>query len=202
MTDFGIGQERVNPLTLMATSRGTVSFKAPEALQNPQGDSLTGDVWALGTSLYLLLTDQLPYGIKEENPGAMSEAFHHSPPPPSRWNALCDAELDRIVLKALHLDPQNWVLLPHRNSCQPWNRGTRSLPSRPSPRSGKRAPPRAVVPRPKEFSGSRRNKKSTQLLQLVLRSIAIAQDSERLPEAISLMEQALRESRFGEEYLG
>src|ERR1017187_3397468 len=43
VSDFGLAKS-VNPLTLMATARGTISFKAPEALQNPQGDSLTGDV--------------------------------------------------------------------------------------------------------------------------------------------------------------
>jgi serine/threonine-protein kinase len=195
VTDFGLAKS-VNPLTLMATSRGTISFKAPEALQNPQGDSLTGDVWALGTSLYLLLTDQLPYGIQEENPGAMSEAFHHSPPPPSRWNALCDVELDRIVLKALHLDPQSRYASASEflSVLESWNTQSAKPAIRKARPSGRGTTSKGVL-------GITPQQKENAARQLALRSIAIAQDSERLPEAISLMEQALRESpELGEEY--
>ena len=60
VSDFGLAK-RVNPLTLLASSKGTRSFKAPEALQNLDSDSCAGDVWALGSTLYLLLTDRLPY---------------------------------------------------------------------------------------------------------------------------------------------
>jgi serine/threonine-protein kinase len=105
VSDFGLAKS-VTPLTQMANSRGTVSFKAPEALQNPQGDSPAADVWALGTILYLLLTGRLPYSAEEMASLVGSEAYHHSAPPPSRWNALCNSQLDAIVLKALKVNPQ------------------------------------------------------------------------------------------------
>ena len=195
VTDFGLAKS-VNPLTLMATSRGTISFKAPEALQNPQGDSLTGDVWALGTSLYLLLTDQLPYDVDDENPRARREVFHRLPPQPSRWNALCDAELDRIVLKALHVDPQSRYAsaLEFLSALESWN-----------PQSAKAAV-REVHPTDrgttsKGVIGSTPQQREHVARQLALRSIAIAQNSQKLPEAVSLMEQALRESpELGQEY--
>jgi eukaryotic-like serine/threonine-protein kinase len=188
VTDFGLAKS-VNPLTLMATSRGTISFKAPEALQDPQGDSLTGDVWALGTSLYLLLTDQLPYHVEDENRRAMADVFYRSPPQPSRWNALCDGELDGIVLKALHLDPRRRYATASEflSALESWN-----------PKSAKAAV-REVHPTDrgttsKEVLGSTPQQGEHTARQLALRSIAMAQDSQKLPEAVSLMEQALRES--------
>jgi serine/threonine-protein kinase len=197
VSDFGLAKS-VNPLSLMATSRGTVSFKAPEALQNPQGDSLMGDVWALGTTLYLLLTDQLPYDIEEDKPRAMSEIFQRSPPPPSRWNALCDTELDQIVLKALHLDPRFRYASASEflSAMESWNtRSTyaRSGEARTSDRGKTSKGVLGITPQQSEHAAR----------QLALRSIAIAQDSEKLHEAIDLMEQALRESpELNQEYQG
>jgi eukaryotic-like serine/threonine-protein kinase len=192
VTDFGLAK-RVNRLTLMATSRGTISFKAPEALQDPQGDSVMGDVWALGASLYLLLTDQLPYEIEEGNSHAFSEVFRRSPPPPSRWNALCDAELDRIVLKALHLDPPSRHASASEllSDLESWSPESAKAEVRPTPRSTTS----------KEVLGSTPQQRAHTARQLALRSIAIAQDSRKLSEAVGLMEQALQESpELGQEY--
>jgi eukaryotic-like serine/threonine-protein kinase len=105
ISDFGLAK-RVNPLTLLASARGTRSFKAPEALRNPGQDSCAGDVWALGTTLYLLLTDRLPYEDPEELAEAGSPAAGRPPTPPSRLNALVDPDLDEIVLRALALEPR------------------------------------------------------------------------------------------------
>ena len=104
VSDFGLAKN-VNPLTQMDSSSGTVSFKAPEALQNPQWDSPRGDVWALGSIFYLLLTNRLPYDA--EAVASLVGNDHCSPAPPSRWNAHCDSELDAIVLKALQVNPQS-----------------------------------------------------------------------------------------------
>src|SRR5690606_33740772 len=60
ISDFGLAK-RADPLTELASTKGTLAFKAPEALRNRQGDSRASDVWALGTIAYLLLTDTLPY---------------------------------------------------------------------------------------------------------------------------------------------
>src|SRR5439155_15537652 len=60
VSDFGLAK-RVNPLTLLATAAGTPHFKPPEAFSDLKGDSFSADVWAIGTTLYLLVTDQLPY---------------------------------------------------------------------------------------------------------------------------------------------
>jgi len=195
VSDFGLAKN-VNPLTLMATSRGTVSFKAPEALQDPQGDSLTGDVWALGTSLYLLLTDQLPYEVDEGSAIAMSEVFRKSPAPPSRWNALCDTELDRIVLKALHLDPHSRY--PSASefllALESWKQPVGKAPNQADRASDRGTTSKAIL-------GTTPQQREHAARQLALRSVAMAQDSAKLSEAVSLMEEALRESPgLGPEY--
>ena len=60
VSDFGLAKA-VNPLTLLATTAGTVAFKPPEAFAERQGDSCASDVWAIGATLYMLLTDKLPF---------------------------------------------------------------------------------------------------------------------------------------------
>jgi serine/threonine protein kinase len=97
VSDFGLAR-RVNPLTLLATTRGTLLFKAPEAVKDRYADSCTADVWALGCTLYLLLTDRLPYPDEERH-------FDVRPLPPSRVNVQVDAALDRVALKALSIEP-------------------------------------------------------------------------------------------------
>jgi len=63
VSDFGLAK-RVNPMTLLASAKGTLGFKPPESLENL--DSCAADVWALGTTLYLLLTDKLPFPSLDE----------------------------------------------------------------------------------------------------------------------------------------
>ena len=54
ISDFGLAKE-VNPLTLLASAKGTPVYKAPECL-NDNMDSCAGDVWAIGVIFYILVT--------------------------------------------------------------------------------------------------------------------------------------------------
>ncbi len=103
VSDFGLAKQ-VNPLTLMATAAGTLPFKAPEVFITEKADSPAGDVWSLGVTLYLLLTDQMPYDVPD---GATpSRRLYETPPvSPSRVNFECDSRLDAIVRRALAFDP-------------------------------------------------------------------------------------------------
>jgi eukaryotic-like serine/threonine-protein kinase len=102
LSDFGLAR-RVNPLTFLATARGTRMFKAPEALRDLQADSLAGDVWAVGTTLYLLLTDRLPYAESALDELGI-DAFEQPMLPPSRLNPTVDPLLDDVVIRALSVD--------------------------------------------------------------------------------------------------
>ncbi|MQY23902.1 serine/threonine-protein kinase [Nocardia macrotermitis] len=108
ISDFGLAKH-INPLTQLASTRGTLAFKSPESLLNPNGDSRAGDVWAIGTIAYLLLTDTLPYPEDFREAGLAVEFFgtqrREPPRPPHELNAEVDRELDRIVLAALDPDP-------------------------------------------------------------------------------------------------
>jgi eukaryotic-like serine/threonine-protein kinase len=106
VSDFGLAK-RVNPLTLMASVRGTRAFKSPEALRDWQSDSCAGDVWALGNTLYLLLTDRLPYSDGADFDDADSRRFQRPLLRPSQLNVQVDAALDAITMRALALDPKD-----------------------------------------------------------------------------------------------
>lgn len=102
VSDFGLAK-RVNPLTMLASARGTRCFKAPEALLDLQRDSCAGDVWALGSTMYLLLTDRLPYSDLADVDAFDNQRFERPLIPPSRLNLQIDESLDAIVSRALAL---------------------------------------------------------------------------------------------------
>jgi eukaryotic-like serine/threonine-protein kinase len=106
VSDFGLAK-RVNPLTLLATAAGTPHFKPPEAFTESKGDSCAADVWAIGTTLYLLVTDQLPYELPSKLGWGMQNLFKAPPKPVSTINPDADRGLDRIISKALDFQAKN-----------------------------------------------------------------------------------------------
>jgi serine/threonine-protein kinase len=87
---------------MQASARGTPLFKAPEALADPQRDSAAADVWALGTTLYLLLTDTIPYC--EGHGGSLRRRFDMDLIRPGRINPQVDSRLDDLLARALAID--------------------------------------------------------------------------------------------------
>ncbi|MGA2032913.1 MAG: serine/threonine-protein kinase [Thermoguttaceae bacterium] len=106
VSDFGLAKH-VNPLTLLASARGTPCFKPPEVFEDPQRDSCAGDVWAIGSTLYLLLTDRLPYGDLGETGALDPKCLQRPLAPPSRLNVQVDADLDSIVARSLATNPKD-----------------------------------------------------------------------------------------------
>ena len=98
--DFGLAKT-VNPLTLLATAAGTLAFKPPEAFAVRKGDSCAADVWAIGATLYLLLTDRLPFEMPENVSWGSKNLFDKPPSPPSETNPDVNPALDTIVMKAM-----------------------------------------------------------------------------------------------------
>jgi len=105
-SDFGLAK-KVNPLTLLATAAGTLAFKPPEVFTQQRGDSCAGDVWAIGTTLYLLLTDKLPFQFPADATWHVPDLFEGSFLPPSEINPDANNALDHIVLKALEKHPED-----------------------------------------------------------------------------------------------
>ncbi len=104
ISDFGLAK-RVNPMTLIASAQGTLAFKAPEFLEKK--DSTATDMWAVGTTMYLLLTDQLPFPELDASEFAIGNRWKRPITPPSRLNIDVDPSLDSIILKALTLNPKD-----------------------------------------------------------------------------------------------
>ena len=106
LSDFGLAKE-VNPLTLLATAAGTLAFKPPEAFRGKRhSDSPSADVFALGVTMYLLLTDELPFHIESDLGWGQDVKKWKMPDKPSDWNVQVNPKLDRIVMKCIDFDPQ------------------------------------------------------------------------------------------------
>jgi serine/threonine-protein kinase len=105
LSDFGLAK-KVNPLTLLATAAGTPHFKPPEAFSDTKGDSCAGDVWAIGTTLYLLLTDQLPFKLPSDLGWVDAKSFKQPITPPSDINPDVDKSLDYVITRALDINPR------------------------------------------------------------------------------------------------
>ncbi|MDB4372156.1 serine/threonine protein kinase [Mariniblastus sp.] len=106
ISDFGLAKQ-VNKLTLYATAAGTLAFKPPEVFTQAKRDSVAADIWALGVTLYMLLTDNIPFEVDEHLGWRNCDALRTPPPPPSQYNVEVNSALDRIVLECLSPDPDD-----------------------------------------------------------------------------------------------
>lgn len=104
VSDFGLAK-RVNPMTLIASAKGTIGFKPPESLEDL--DSCAADVWALGTMLYFLLTDKLPFPSLDDRTMSDASRFVQELRPASLYNVLVDSALDSIISMCLKTDPKD-----------------------------------------------------------------------------------------------
>jgi eukaryotic-like serine/threonine-protein kinase len=104
ISDFGLAKS-VNPLTLLATVAGTPTFKPPEVFKKHKSDSCSADTWAVGTTLYLLLTNMLPFKTPNEYGWGDTSHLEKELLPPSSINPDTNKVLDDIVKKALKVNP-------------------------------------------------------------------------------------------------
>jgi len=180
LSDFGLAK-RVNPLTLLASARGTRAFKSPEALGDPQADSPAGDIWAVGATLYLLLTDRLPY--LSGGSGSEQTLFDYTQPreQPSRYNIHVDEFLDRIVARALFVSKQERYssadeMLSDLQAWRPVSRPAGGL---------------STSDESKSALGQHTPVDEGRAQQLAAEALQLAQHSSRLVEAADLLERAM-----------
>ncbi len=109
LLDLGVALTGREPESMRKLHAGTPSFVNPEqwgfdAQQGetePQGANAKSDLFALGVTLYQLLTLKLPYG---EVLPYQSGRYRRDPVAPSRLNPEIPIWLDHIILKAVALD--------------------------------------------------------------------------------------------------
>jgi tetratricopeptide (TPR) repeat protein len=103
VTDFGLAKASDSQdLTHTGDIVGTLRYLAPERFQGrADGQS---DVYALGLTLYELLTLRPAFDESERNK-LLHQVMHVEPPPPRRLNPAVPRDLETIVLKATARDP-------------------------------------------------------------------------------------------------
>ena len=183
VSDFGLAK-KVNPLTLLASARGTPAFKPPECLSNV--DSCTADVWALGSTLYLLLTDRMPFPMDSMMDFSSGKCWEHPIIPAGRFNAQVDSALDSIILRSLALKPADRY--------QDAREMLEDLVQWKLPKSGRLDKRKASANEYKDALGSSSQRDEASGEEIVSKALQLSQDTSRLMEAADLLEEALNRS--------
>ncbi len=102
ITDFGISSNVRNMLGLSeeerSTVQGTLPYMPPEKFMSDMGPLVASDIWALGASMYEMLTGRLPFGGRGGQLQMEGETV-----PPLHGNFSDD--LKEIVLQCLSYNP-------------------------------------------------------------------------------------------------
>jgi predicted Ser/Thr protein kinase len=116
VVDFGVGgYEGAPSLTPYVLPFGTPQYQAPEAWAYALAQEgrtapryVPGpkdDLWALGVTLYELLTARLPF-VAEDELGVGETIIHHQPPTPREVNGRVPEGLSRICMRLLEKAPE------------------------------------------------------------------------------------------------
>jgi len=180
VSDFGLAK-KVNPLTLIASAGGTPLFMPPECLSNVS--SRAGDVWAIGTIFYLLLTNRLPFPINSIVDLKSGKCWQHPLIPASHFNAQVDPALDSILSRTLALDPADRYPNARAmlNDITTWK-------SRESGRSGKR---KEIIDEYKTAPETSSQSNEVAVIQMTQKALKLSKDVRKLTEAADLLEEAL-----------
>jgi serine/threonine-protein kinase len=159
---------------MLASAQGTYAFIAPEVLRGV-GCSRAGDVWAVATIAYVLLTDHLPFVDGGAFEPLRLTRFRRPLLPPSSYNETVDADLDEIVLAALEVD--------HNRRTPSARELLDALEAR---SSGSALPPSAL-----NTTGGHARPPSERARRLVDEARALARTPGELPRAADLLEEAV-----------
>ncbi|MFZ5981103.1 MAG: protein kinase domain-containing protein, partial [Candidatus Zixiibacteriota bacterium] len=106
--DFGIAKAETDPnLTLAGTSCGTPAYMAPEQFTPTEKVNYAKvDIYAVGITLYYILTGELPF--KGDNEFAIRDAKIFSDPvKPRTLNGDIPKDMEATILKALQKSPED-----------------------------------------------------------------------------------------------
>ncbi|MFZ5632913.1 MAG: Stk1 family PASTA domain-containing Ser/Thr kinase [Bacillota bacterium] len=104
LTDFGIAREAsAATVTTTDTIVGSVHYLSPEQARGEVADPKS-DIYSLGVVLYEMLAGSVPF--TGDSPIAIAlKHIQSDPEPPTRRKPDIPVELERVVMRALHKDP-------------------------------------------------------------------------------------------------
>jgi serine/threonine protein kinase len=185
VSDFGLAK-KVNPLTLLATAAGTLPFKPPEAFAERKGDSCAADVWAIGGTLYLLLTDRLPFEMPPNVNWGSKHLFDKPVSPPSEINPDVNRMLDKIILTTLEKRAEDRYPTAKEllTALENWKPATPELAPKPKTLSTEASKTVLSLPSPVDEG----------MAQDLAKKAFNAKKAGRLADAADLMEEAFNKS--------
>lgn len=106
LVDFGIAKamNEQGSLTANGELKGKYSFMAPEQVLTSEVDR-RADVFALGITLYMLLTRRHPFKVNTKASVLAAITSDQPPTRPSKYIPSCPPALEALVMKALEKDP-------------------------------------------------------------------------------------------------
>jgi serine/threonine protein kinase len=103
ITDFGIARTDHGPkLTEHGGVVGTIDYVSPEYMLHAQVD-WRSDIYAIGILAYEMIVGEAPFH-GDSMYATMTKRLKSDPTPPSVSRPECPAELDKVVLRAMHRD--------------------------------------------------------------------------------------------------
>jgi serine/threonine protein kinase len=107
LCDLGLVKELETDLNLTRTGRGlgTPHFMAPEQFRNAKNADLRCDIYALGATLYMMVTGELPF--KSSGPlDAWMKKMHNDLTPPRKIVPSLSERIDWAIRRAMSADPE------------------------------------------------------------------------------------------------
>lgn len=105
LVDFGLARQLCQRLTDPSSLLGTLDFMAPEQSYDPTAVDSQADIYALGASLFWLITGEPPYGVCRSLNAGLQRIQRE---PPRRLRSLCPKappELEAVVDRMLDRNP-------------------------------------------------------------------------------------------------
>jgi serine/threonine protein kinase len=105
IVDFGLAKLASNTkITKTGTTVGTLAYMAPEQIKGHEVDHRC-DIWALGVTLYELMTGKLPFEGEQEL-SLLYAIVNEEPVLPSKINPAISTALENIIRQALQKAPE------------------------------------------------------------------------------------------------
>jgi response regulator RpfG family c-di-GMP phosphodiesterase len=156
LVDFGLARQFYSNLTDPRALLGSVEFMAPEQSIDPTTVSSAADIFALGATLFWLLTGKTTYP-SDENLAKLLHALQNDRPRRLReYRPDAPEELDRLIDRMLDRDPRRRPALPvtvmnelvryTAPSAPAWELGLRSDPGLLAADTTTPAPPDGAAP--------------------------------------------------------